>query len=982
SLDQIQELQSKLTDVNQQVSDLGSKLSILQDNHNKKLSNLADSESKYRASLLLIQDLQDQLEESQRRHSGIIEELHSISSTPMTPMSSYPESRNEDLLPPKPIVPFVTSRPPLHRKAKSMSSVETGGAGMTDSAHAAIIEKLQFELELFESFHEDKSQSLDAVKRELNRLEQHHQETLLVVDELREEIKRRDALALLHVNMVINSSEKETNSTKNDRIDELIVVNRLRKEIEELKERQRQTMQNILEREKDNKLRSEEARKLQLSIWQLREELSFAIEEQKYANDTEKTPSSRESIVSKLLSRIRESEEQLAVMRGDVQHVGDFLHDSNDSCDAEMIELRRQAEKLQADIQTKSQAIAIFLLPEELLGSEETHIRTVNDNIINHITKNGLSDTTDNDYLEKASSDKLGLLPRHFTNQTQDTLDVIQSKLSTVQGSKGDLMSLLQPHFETLKAEFRRKDKLIESLKHDLVDKGMLHQKLRESEAEIFVLLQRLNATKKQESPDQVSQLEDISKDTGKSLKESEKGYHNNSEKEAFVLERLRNLDAEESKIQKELERIITQELSEHDQLNCAKKPAQLISMKSSNGNEKLIVEQLRTQLNDVKEAKKTIIHEWESMELTFRAQARLVITLESEMQTLTDALNVAKEGHAEALKKSENLQAQVKTLENQLTEVEKERGEYARRVNDLLQTMESHEIQKKDLVSSLERKVSDLDSQIHDLKEALKNSSDTLNEKEQLSSAKDSHIKELQSSIQKVKDEFKAIEVAKSAESERAREFQSNIVFLESKIVDLEARLRANPSPEDLETAQQSAAKNLVLVKEMETKLEEANHQNAAEIATIRETISKLTTELEEKRIAENAQKQLVKELEGVLSEREGKLKEVNKQLGQVKESEQRQVEQIQSLEVQLQILQKSRDEEVMKLEEANAEIENLKEQYMCLHDDTLIPVQNLENLEKIMSNDLKIQLEQCQQTIMELEGKMVQLENEKGEQ
>ncbi|CAG8489518.1 9049_t:CDS:2, partial [Acaulospora colombiana] len=996
SLDQIQELQSKLMDVNQQVSDLGSKLSNLQDNHDKKLANLADSESKYQASLRLIHDLQIQLDETQQKHSRMIEDLHSTSSTPMTPwtpMSSHPESRSDGSSPPKPAEPSATSRPLLHRKAKSMSSVEIRG---DSSSHAAIIEKLQFELELFESFHKDKSQSLDAVKRELNKLEQHHQETLEVVSELRGEIERRDALALLQVNSVMNNFENGIHSPSGSRVNELEIVNRLRKDVDQLKERQRQIMQNIFEREKEDKLKSEEARRLQLSIFQLREELIVAVEEQKHASDTEKAS----SMVVELLSKIKELEEKLAATRVDSQLTliaEDFLVGTSDPRSVETIELREKVEKIQADIQAKSQTIAILLLSEGLQGVGAYRL-TSNDKIANmKVTNESPINTVDGDFLGEMPSDKLEQNNIDERVTAKDTFDIIQLKLSSLQKelsnesdsnnisqdvvdnkeeSKEGLVSLLQSYFETLKSDIKRKNELIESLKLDLIDKGMIQRRLWECEAELLVLSQRFIIIERHERElqNQNSRAEGIDK-----LKASRSEYNNSMGKEVFILERLRTLDSEESRIQKDLECIITQELLGCDQSNLARKSEsaeeKLERSSEDEHNKKSAAEQLRSQLNDIKETKKTIIHEWESMESNFRAQAKLVITLEDEIQMLMDELKMTKQSRSEILKKS-------KALEDQLAKVEKEREGCVRRVNDLQQTIEGREVEQKDLVSSFERRISDLDTQIHDLKTALKKTSDALTEKEQSLSIKDSLLKELQSSIQRVEDELKTVELAKSAESERARKFQSNIVSLESKIVDLETKLHESPSPEDLEAMRQSAAKNLALVKEMEIKLEETDGQNATERATILETVSRLTIELEEKRVTEDDRKQLIKELEGVLHEREEKLKEINKKFEQAKELEYRQTEKVQALEIQLQDLQRSRDEELVKLEEANAEMENLKEQYLCLQNDTRIAAQNSENLEKIMSNDLRTQLGQCQEMIGELKSKIIQLENEKEKQ
>src|SRR5207249_1934378 len=126
------------------------------------------------------------IDEASFEHSEMIEELHSISSTPITPMTPRtpmtPYTDNHHSKEPSNNAIAASSKSLLHRKVKSLSA-DLLNSEKHDNAHAAIVEKLQFELKLFESFHKDKSQSLDAVKHELSRLELNHRETLQIVEE-------------------------------------------------------------------------------------------------------------------------------------------------------------------------------------------------------------------------------------------------------------------------------------------------------------------------------------------------------------------------------------------------------------------------------------------------------------------------------------------------------------------------------------------------------------------------------------------------------------------------------------------------------------------------------------------------------------------------------------------------------------------------------------------------------------------------------
>src|SRR5205823_1327737 len=135
----------------------------------------------------------------------------------------------------------------------------------------AMVQKLQIELKQLELLHDDKAAGLDAVKQEFARLEINHLETLEIVEELREEIKRRDALAQIEVMSVMTEYSYTDGgySAATSEIDQLEIVYRLRDEVEQLKEEQRRTL-NVLTNESDPK--SKEILKIESSISELRVE--------------------------------------------------------------------------------------------------------------------------------------------------------------------------------------------------------------------------------------------------------------------------------------------------------------------------------------------------------------------------------------------------------------------------------------------------------------------------------------------------------------------------------------------------------------------------------------------------------------------------------------------------------------------------------------------------------------------------------------
>ncbi|CAJ0651108.1 5469_t:CDS:2 [Entrophospora sp. SA101] len=199
-----------------------------------------------------------------------------------------------------------------HRKSRTLST-ELKSNERRDLAHISIVQKLQDDLKQLSSLHEDKTQGLDAVKSEFARLEIEYREKLEIVEELREEIKRRDALAQLEEMSVTSNSDYRDyiNSSK----------------IEQLKEEQRTTMEIMSQREKANN-----------DSGNGNEDEFSQVQRQKEIDDTKLKLEGNGSSSTNAANNGKET-------------------------DQEIITLRQQVEKLQMEIEAKSHTISALLLP-------------------------------------------------------------------------------------------------------------------------------------------------------------------------------------------------------------------------------------------------------------------------------------------------------------------------------------------------------------------------------------------------------------------------------------------------------------------------------------------------------------------------------------------------------------------------------------------------------------------------------------------
>ncbi|CAG8461354.1 23014_t:CDS:2, partial [Rhizophagus irregularis] len=1050
SLDEIQVLQSSLKetiprDDRSEITTLESKFADLEKTYQKTVTELAETKFKYEECLNVIKDLQSQLDDASLAHNEMIEELHSISSstpatpmTPMTPITPYTDNNN-----PKESSSNVSSKSLIHRKVKSLS-VDLLNSEKRDNAHAAIVEKLQFELKLFESFHKDKSQSLDAVKHELSRLELNHRETLQIVEELREEIRKRDALAKLEVKSVINSKQTSDRScSPTSQIDELEIVQRLRGEVEQLKEKQKLAMESIAERENENKKKSEVVEKLESSIRELKEQLRQA-EERKSSTNT------NEILINELQSRVKELEDKLVKAlefqnKNQISELDSNVQQATVEENEGVLKLREQVSKLQTDIESKSHTIAAILLPD---NEHQTKIRRLEGELCEvkealriaieeknskfSLISESSSDSNINSFQsdvmisEESSADKLeqnideniialeGTVKEletqlskaketkpissrtsilHDMDPTQKTVNNLEAKLDTLQkvlnknsnnvqnlNCEQELVASLQSQLNSLKLDIRRKNELIETLKRDLVDKSTLQQMLKEKEAEITFLREQLNQIKGQdidvqkhikglqEQLEKVEANNIVNKALQSELEAIGKEFKNVKGRESLTLERLRILDAEESKLQKDLERLRNVEISQREQISVLE--AQLMeqggqvdkdliklrtelalakeseisekktianletkmiqdrenklnevqssssshdesllvkrlneeieqlrsekslqhmkiqniemkmkhvqedpinsplkndlvelkasefrlqqkvheleqqltnaqgkyqqlqfmrnelkSLQDSESGQKMIIFQLQTQLQETKEAKETVIREWENMKDNFCAQTKLVVTLEGGLQTMMEELNMAKESHAASLK-------ELDSMTNYLTNILEQRDEN-------------------------EKKIKSLENEINLLKDSGKCNNDYISLCKELSNTK----KEMETQNETLVELEKQIEALKKERDqyvEHNNQLTRTVVSqkitvstLESTISDLQSQLE-------------------------EEKLSARNYQET--MTTLGEKLTKVELQLDESKASDEEHSQMVNELKSMLKETNASLVEKEK--------------------------------------------------------------------------------------------------------
>jgi chromosome segregation ATPase len=890
---------------------LEEKLYELQKTHEKTTIEFEEIKVKYQACLDEITDLHKQL-------SGTKMQLEIIDTDNSELMDNSSETYND----PNALSPFNHGS---HRKARSLSA-EIQGAEKKELSSLAMVQKLQIELKQLESLHADKTAGLDAVKQEFARLEINHRETLEIVEELREEIKRRDALAQIEVMSVMTASEYSYMeggfSTATSEVDQLDVVHRLREEVEQLKEDQRRALNLLSKNENDPK--SKEIIKIESNITELKAEMSRV-----FSAKNQKDNKSNDESLHKLQAQLKELEEQLIIAQETQRQARvneaisrlEGIPTSNTEQNQETLELTHQVDKLQSEIESKSHTIAAILFPsiehqntirkleDELLETRDNY-RLALEERNNNLTS--IPEETDDEFDSNGLNDKHILeleekikylenqltkekeaqhipTPRNsvimgYVDPTDKTVDGLQAKLESLQQElahksetienlreEQEMVVALQGQLETLKVDINHKNELIDTLKRDLVDKSSLQQKLREKEAEALAFRTKLMEVHKHEED-----LENEMKELKNRLHKLESGDDVNKILQS-ELENLRN----------DLKEVRGREAIALDRLRVLK--ARL----GSDNEESHLHEQLEhLKVTEISQRERIIILESKLSEKGEKIDEDLV-------KIRTD-LALAKESEAAQKRTIETLELKLKKVEDrsQVSILKRE-----------ISGLKIKETEQQKTIQELEEKITEQSNkdlqQVNQLKEELEILRN--NEREQRK-----QIDTLEARLELVKDENPdiaalrdQIAVLKASESDLRR----TVYDLESKYSSAQKEVKI------FETVKEE----VVLLKQLEAEQKSTIEQLQSQLKKVRSSKEAVNRELQTVKGGFSLQKELV-------ISHEEELRTLRAELAAAKGNTSTSSEELDKVSRLLSDTQKAYDDVQRKVRELEIEIETYK--------------------------------------------------------
>ncbi|CAG8453731.1 11874_t:CDS:2 [Diversispora eburnea] len=1049
------------------------KLLLLKDiNHRDNRIFQLEQQNKYQSCLLEINDLNVKLTESNNYFN--INKDQNIPSTPMTPLSPTSSMSNSIIYSSSNNLNFNNFNNNFNNNNfnnndlnkfnddnnQSISASKFLSNHQRSKSHTfgdenqqlTVVQKLYNELKQLSSLHDDKAQGLEIIKQEFTKLEISYHETLEIIEELREEIKSRDNSAQNDV----MSSYSVTNSNE---IDQLEIVQKLRGEVNQLKEERRKTIEIISKYQMNNKTN-----------------------EANETNDSNDMNTQQHEIQLKPGENANQSENN----------------------NEEILALKQKVEKFQTDIQSKSHTIATLLLSTSDHHQNQNTIRQLEDELqevreayrlaiegklskkltekssdVNNSEKNSENNPknfSSSNFISESSSDKLeqnvdenvddenvraledwvrdlesqltkakdaqndqtsrnslfySIDPTHKNiNKLQEKLyNLLQVLISKSNKSNSDkfhnfqteqeLINSLQVQLEILKADVKNKYELIELMKKDLTDKNLLHQKLREKESEATILQSQLSQYSIQE---QVMQMEikelqskkiEFNNETNESLllelNEIKQELKESRERESAVLNQLKLRSTEESKLLQDIENMrkieITQreriilleselaekdwfedddlnklrtelalvreaeivnsrtiadlekklsfsleakeelitvkkelkeskatdfnlqqtikeleqklELAENQSQNLSEMKKEIILLKDLDNEQKTIIKNLESQIQETRNAKDSAIKELKDLKDDFNAQQELVIALESELTSLNDEWSKTKQ--------------QNESFKSELDQLIQHRDKYMDRIKEL-----------ENLSESLKVTSNDDNNNLVSLRDNLANVKLEMEAQNQI-------VTELGNqmiSIEKERDQLieRLAELTKTLEIKELNH-KETVSALENQITDLQSQLE---EIKNLSTLDQEKVielnEQLVIV---ETQLQEAKEND--------ERRSKLVSELERKLLErEQLKNSLPSESEmQEYYELKSEMTSTIEQLNELKSNGTRQTDQIMSLESQLQEAKDQHNDTVMKLENANKEIEELTNQITQLQN-MIIEANDNHKMMEVLKNDL----------------------------
>ncbi|CAG8466905.1 5071_t:CDS:2 [Racocetra persica] len=516
---------------------------------------------------------------------------------------------------------------------------------------------------------------------------------------------------------------------------------------------------------------------------------------------------------------------------------------------------------------------------------------------------------------------------------TQKSIEMLEEKLVALQelSSKSDnipnlqseqsLVVALRTQFETLKLDIKRKYELIEILKRDFIDKGILQQKLREKETEAVELKLQLSEVKSRQEETQnqmknlqlqLKQAESIGAD--QSLLHSEienvrKELQVVKENEASALEKIGILNDKETKLNEELRRLRNIEIAQRERINLLE--GQLSSQNVFMDDD---IIRLRNELVITKESeksyKRTILdlesklekseHEFSSLRAKIdilksrtHGQKDQIQSHESQLSKMISSLgpNVDSQQINVLNKEIENLRSQdiiqrkkIDVLENRLKLIKQDsKTEDLKKEISELKDIESN---LKNTIKELESKLEISEKECEDLR-VLRNEIKFLKEFE---SEQKSTIEQLQSQLDdtiKSKNtlilEFESLKKEHDAKNER-------IICLESELKTIKEELLQTNDKNVAYSKEITELNNLLTdmlqkrdkeqkrIKELEVELQETKDSDT----TGNNNVRSLKEELASAKIEMDVQNDLIADLKTKLLEAE---KERDKHAAYVKE-------------------------------------------------------------------------------------------------
>ncbi|GES93100.1 P-loop containing nucleoside triphosphate hydrolase protein [Rhizophagus clarus] len=889
--------------------DLEKKLIKLQQTHEKTVEEFDEIKAKYQTCLNEINELQAQLNEARMTGSEMFDDFrYATPSTPLTPISpqstfsmSLPQQLRFEESGKDPFDNGLTAikMRELHRKSKSLSG-DIKGSERRDLAHLAIVQKLQMELKQLESLNEDKTIGLDAFKEEFARLQMSHRATLEIVEELREEIKKRDTIAQLEVMSIVSADHSgQPNSNSTIELDELEIVSKLREEVENLKEEQRRTIEKISDFEKENGDKSKEITKIESNIKILRDELHQTIQKQNITNDLVITDNKAiEENVNKLQMRINELEDQLAYIQENQRlekiaeatsklegkifakpgkNVGMFSEEAEN----EIKTLRMKVEKLQVDIEAKSHTIAALLLPNDdrlniikkleselhevkqahRLVVEEKNNKLVSDVVSDKITiPDSISDGNSSDKLEQNVDENVKALEEKVKDLE---LQLSKAKeINHIPSSRSSALHIVDPTQKSIEA---LQNQLI-TLQGELANKSDSIENLQDVK-ELVVALQSQLETLKSDLKRKYELIEILKRDL------FDKG---------ILQQKLREKEAEALMLK-----------------------AQLSEVKNREENMQEQMLQIQIQLQKVENSKCT--DEF----------------LQSEINDVKKELQEVKEREFKALE-------YLRTLESQESKHKQE-----------LQRLKDIEISQRERINLLEKQLSESNGNVEE---------DIINIKSELALAKESEaeyklkIEELQIKLSKSEYDFAAlrskIDLLKSKTLGKNTQIQNhenqlNVVCSSTAFIDSQQVNFLNKEIENLRE-QDAIQRNKIVI--LENRLKQLQQD---------ETVSALKNEIIELSNAKSNLQNTIKELETKLemSEKESnKLQDLKDEITALKDSEPIQKSIIEQSQSQIDVISREKDN-------VNKELENLRKEYNTQKEHIISLETELNNVKKELS-------------------------------